>query len=87
MTRIAIVSALHAELSAIVPLLEAAESLPRGGRIFHRGRLCGHEVAAILVTGDTAHDEIQRITASGLPVLFKPVQPRRLFEALRSTLS
>lgn len=50
-------------------------------------RLCGHEVAAILVTGDTAHDEIQRITASGLPVLFKPVQPRRLFEALRSTLS
>jgi CheY-like chemotaxis protein/anti-sigma regulatory factor (Ser/Thr protein kinase) len=50
-------------------------------------RLCGHEVAAILVTGDTAHDEIQRITASGLPVLFKPVQPRRLFEALKSTLS
>ena len=50
-------------------------------------RLCGHEVAAILVTGDTAHDEIQRITASGLPVLFKPVQPRRLFEALKSTLN
>jgi signal transduction histidine kinase/CheY-like chemotaxis protein len=50
-------------------------------------RLCGHDVAAILVTGDTAHDEIQRITASGLPVLFKPVQPRRLFEALRSTLN
>jgi adenosylhomocysteine nucleosidase len=47
-TRIAIVSALHAELSAIVPLLEAAESLPRGGRIFHRGRLCGHEVLLVL---------------------------------------
>lgn len=50
-------------------------------------RLCGQEVPAILVTGDTAHDEIQRITTSGHPVLFKPVQPRRLFEALRSTLN
>nr|WP_246312130.1 hybrid sensor histidine kinase/response regulator [Aquabacterium terrae] len=50
-------------------------------------RLCGQEVPAILVTGDTAHDEIQRITASGHPVLFKPVQPRRLFEALRSSLN
>ncbi len=49
-------------------------------------RLCGRDVPAVLVTGDTAHDEIQRITASGLPVLFKPVQPRRLYEALRQTL-
>lgn len=49
-------------------------------------RLCGRDVPAVLVTGDTAHDEIQRVTASGLPVLFKPVQPRRLYEALRQTL-
>ena len=49
-------------------------------------RLCGHDVAAVLVTGDTSHDEIARITASGLPVLFKPVQPKRLYEALRQTL-
>ncbi|HSW08709.1 hybrid sensor histidine kinase/response regulator [Aquabacterium sp.] len=49
-------------------------------------RLCGHDVAAVLVTGDTSHDEITRITASGLPVLFKPVQPKRLYEALRQTL-
>lgn len=49
-------------------------------------RLCGHDVAAVLVTGDTSHDEISRITASGLPVLFKPVQPKRLYEALRQTL-
>ncbi|WP_395700763.1 hybrid sensor histidine kinase/response regulator [Aquabacterium sp.] len=49
-------------------------------------RLCGHDVAAVLITGDTSHDEIARITASGLPVLFKPVQPKRLYEALRNTL-
>jgi DNA-binding response OmpR family regulator len=49
-------------------------------------RLCGHEVAAVLITGDTSHDEIARVTASGHPVLFKPVQPKRLYEALRNTL-
>ncbi|MBI5255952.1 MAG: response regulator [Burkholderiales bacterium] len=50
-------------------------------------RLCGHDVPAVLVTGDTSHDEIARVTASGLPVLFKPVQPKRLYEALRNTLA
>jgi CheY-like chemotaxis protein len=50
-------------------------------------RLCGRDVPAVLVTGDTAQAEIQRVTASGYPVLFKPVQPRRLFEALRNVLS
>ena len=45
---------------------------------------CRHEVPAILITGDTAHGEIRRIAASGHMVLFKPVQPRRLFEALRN---
>jgi CheY-like chemotaxis protein len=49
-------------------------------------RLCRHEVPAILITGDTAHAELRRITSSGHMVLFKPVQPRRLFEALRDHL-
>ncbi len=49
-------------------------------------RLCGREVPAILVTGDTGHEEIQRVASAGDLVLFKPVQPRRLFEAMRSAL-
>jgi len=51
------------------------------------GRLCRNDVPAILITGDTAHAEIQRIAGSGHMVLFKPVQPRRLYEALRNLLS
>lgn len=46
--------------------------------------LCRNEVPAILITGDTAHGEMRRIAASGHMVLFKPVQPRRLYEALQS---
>jgi hypothetical protein len=40
-------------------------------------------VAAIVITGDTTHGEMKRVTDSGLPVLFKPVQPRKLFNVLR----
>ena len=46
-------------------------------------RQCGCEVPAILITGDTSHDEMRRATDSGHPVLFKPVQPRKLLNALR----
>jgi signal transduction histidine kinase len=49
--------------------------------------LCGHEVPAILVTGDTTHDELRRATDSGHTVLFKPLQPRKLFNALRGMAS
>ena len=44
---------------------------------------CGADVPAMLITGDTAHAEIRRATDSGHRVLFKPVQPRKLFDALR----
>jgi two-component system, sensor histidine kinase len=40
-------------------------------------------VPAILVTGDTSHEELRRASESGHPVLFKPVQPRKLLNALR----
>ena len=46
-------------------------------------RECGFDVPAILVTGDTAPEEIRRANESGHPVLFKPVQPRRLYDAMR----
>lgn len=49
-------------------------------------RQCGHEVGAILITGDTSHEEMRRVTDSGLPVLFKPVQPRKLYNVLRGLL-
>lgn len=49
-------------------------------------RQCGHDVAAILITGDTSHDEMQRVTDSGLSVLLKPVQPRKLYNVLRGLL-
>ena len=49
-------------------------------------RQCGHDVAAILITGDTSHDEMRRVSESGLSVLLKPVQPRKLYNVLRGLL-
>jgi signal transduction histidine kinase/ActR/RegA family two-component response regulator len=49
-------------------------------------RLCGREVPAILVTGDTAGQALREVAAGADPVLFKPVQPRHLLEALRNAL-
>lgn len=50
-------------------------------------RLCGYAVPAVLITGDTTHDEMRRATESGHPVLFKPVQPRKLLNVLRGLVS
>lgn len=49
-------------------------------------RLCGRDIPAVLITGDTAHERIEPVAATGDPILFKPVQPRRLYEALRAAL-
>lgn len=49
-------------------------------------RLCGREVPALLVTGDTAGEALRAVAAGADPVLFKPVQPRHLFEAMRAAL-
>ncbi len=49
-------------------------------------RLCGREIPAILVTGDTAGQALRDVAAGTDTVLFKPVQPRHLFEAVRSAL-
>jgi len=50
-------------------------------------RRCATDVPAILITGDTSHEEMRRATDSGHPVLFKPVQPRKLLNALRGLVS
>ncbi|WP_423600336.1 ATP-binding protein [Roseateles sp. MS654] len=49
--------------------------------------LCRTDVPAILVTGDTSREELRRATESGHTVLFKPLQPRKLFNALRGMVS
>ncbi len=49
-------------------------------------RLCGYAVPAVIVTGDTSRQAVQLLAARGDPVLFKPVQPRRLFDAMRAAL-
>lgn len=49
--------------------------------------LCALQVPAILVTGDTSREELRRATESGHTVLFKPLQPRKLFNALRGMVS
>jgi signal transduction histidine kinase/CheY-like chemotaxis protein len=48
---------------------------------------CGCEIPAVLITGDTTHEEMRRATDSGHPVLFKPVQPRKLLNAMRGLVS
>jgi two-component system, sensor histidine kinase len=49
-------------------------------------RLCGYPVPAVIVTGDTSAAAARMLAARGDPVLFKPVQPRRLFDAMRAAL-
>lgn len=36
------------------------------------------EIQAVLLTGDTSSQFIERVAASGWPILFKPVKPREL---------
>jgi two-component system, sensor histidine kinase len=49
-------------------------------------RLCGYAVPAVIVTGDTSAQAARMLAARGDPVLFKPVQPRRLFDAMQAAL-
>ncbi len=47
-----------------------------------RGR-CARPPACLIVTGDTAPDDLRAVVGSGLEVLYKPVAPERLREALQ----
>ncbi len=42
----------------------------------------GPALALLLVTGETAPERLQRVHDCGVPVLFKPVQPERLLQAM-----
>ena len=67
--------------------LASDPSEPDGCEVVERIRqLCGYPVPAVLVTGDTSPQALQRLAERGHPVLYKPVQPRRLFDAMGSAL-
>lgn len=71
----------HPEISTVVAdfRLPGSES---GLDFLVEVRLKLPEMRGLLVTGETAPERIAAIRASGLPCLFKPVQPERLVEAL-----
>jgi adenosylhomocysteine nucleosidase len=48
MKRLAIVSAMHEELAALVPALEGAQTQRHAGREFHTGRLGAHDAVLVL---------------------------------------
>jgi signal transduction histidine kinase len=71
----------HPDIGAVVAdfRLPGAES----GLDFLLGlRTTAPGVLGLLVTGETAPERIATIRASGVPCLFKPVQPEQLLEAL-----
>ena len=81
------VSALEGRVDLVLSDLHLGDG-PDGREVIAQvRRLCGRDVPAILITGNTALDDIQRVAAGGDPVLFKPVQPRGLFDAVRAALS
>ena len=80
------VSALEGRIDLIVTDLHLGPG-PGGQEVVASvRRLCAREVPAVLVTGDTAGEALRVVAAGADPVLFKPVQPRHLFEAMQAAL-
>ena len=48
---------------------------------------CGDSLPAVLVTGDTAPERIREASASGLPLLHKPVSPDQLYRCIAGVLN
>lgn len=46
----------------------------------------GQDVAALIITGDTAAQRLREATASGIPLLHKPVSPAQLYRSLLACL-
>jgi CheY-like chemotaxis protein len=46
----------------------------------------GHDVPALIVTGDTAPDRLCRLHDSGFPVLHKPIQADALLAAMHRAM-
>lgn len=82
----AAVNALEGRVDLVLTDLHLGDGQDGQQVIANVRRVCGHDVPAILITGETMIDAVQRLTVSSDPVLFKPVQPRRLYEAMRAAL-
>jgi DNA-binding response OmpR family regulator len=76
--------ALRAPPDLIVSDLHLGEGADGIAAIAAVRRHWGCEVPAVLVTGDTSHQELRRATDSGYEVLVKPVPARKLLGVLRS---
>jgi signal transduction histidine kinase len=50
-------------------------------------RECGFDLPAVVITGDITSSELQRLGEGRVPVLFKPVDPRRLLQHVRSLVA
>jgi len=50
-------------------------------------RECGFDVPVIVITGDTTTDEVRQLGDETYPVLFKPVDPRKLLLRIRSLVA
>ncbi|WP_157269353.1 ATP-binding protein [Azohydromonas aeria] len=75
--------ALRAPPDLIVSDLHLGEGTDGIAAIAAVRRHWGCEVPAVLVTGDTSHQELRRATDSGYEVLVKPVPARKLLGVLR----
>jgi len=60
-------------------LAEGADGLAASQRLRRR---FGLTLPVLLITGETAPERLLRVRDSGVPVLFKPVDPERLLQAL-----
>lgn len=82
----AAVSALEGNVDLVLSDLYLGEGVDGTDVVAAVRRLCAREVPAILITGETGRDRLLRVAAGGDPVMFKPVRPRELFDAMQVLL-
>ena len=57
-----------------------------GTRLLHEIRsVLGHDLPGILLTGDTAVNQLREVQESGVPILHKPVDTAQLYRFIQST--
>ncbi|WP_417317501.1 hybrid sensor histidine kinase/response regulator [Emcibacter sp.] len=83
---------LFLDMEGIVPDLIISDYRLRNGvtgdKVIHRLQSkIGHDVPALIVTGDTDKDRIREAKSSGFSLLHKPVQPAKLRSALSYLLT
>jgi signal transduction histidine kinase/ActR/RegA family two-component response regulator len=82
----AVASATQSPPDLLIADLRLAAASTGSDAIQAVSRALGAEVPALIITGDTSVESLQRARALGRPVLHKPVQPARLRAALSQLL-